>query len=67
MKRNLMSELQQGSRSTFLESHAPCAAVRSSPVKLGDVKPPMICSARREACHGFFDSNLLKAFSGAAA
>src|SRR3984893_18160516 len=29
MKRNLISELQQRSRSTFLKCHAPCAAARS--------------------------------------
>src|SRR3954454_24126310 len=29
MKRNLISELQQRSRSTFLKCHAPCAIARS--------------------------------------
>src|ERR1700737_5355963 len=29
MKRNLTSELQQRSRSTFLKCHAPCATARS--------------------------------------
>src|ERR1700676_1393061 len=29
MKRNLISELQQKSRSTFLKCHAPCAIARS--------------------------------------
>src|SRR3979409_2583087 len=29
MKRNLMSELQQRSRSTFLKCRAPCASARS--------------------------------------
>src|SRR5882762_2459349 len=39
MKRNLMSELQQRSRSTFLKCRAPCAAVRS-PVADGKSPPP---------------------------
>src|SRR5947199_10617921 len=37
MKRNLMAELEQRSRSTFLKCRAPCAAVRSP---AADAKSP---------------------------